>query len=139
MSKFSLELIEEYPYQVYGIAASAQDYRLCWHLNKELGLKFTRQSAVQIINKRKESVNHEFFLYEDQDSATHYRLVQNKRTGSLFLPEINQADYLLVIDESPVVDYDYLVNKIKAIRPVLMVFAINLDTLKNKQNLLLTA
>ncbi len=139
MSKFSLELIEEYPYEVYGITAIAQDYRLCWHLNKELGLKFTRQEAIQIINKRKESVNHEFFVYEDQDTLTQYRLVQNKRTGSTFLPEVSHADYLLVIDESPVVDYDLLIKKIKNIRPVLMIFPINLDALKNKQNLLLTA
>jgi hypothetical protein len=139
MSKFSLELIEEYPYQLYGITASAHDYRLCWHLNKELGLKFTRQEAIEIFNKRKESVNHEFFTYEDQESVTKYRLIQNKRTGSTFLPEITEADYLLVIDESPVVDYDALVRKIKNIRPVLMVFPINLDLLKNKQNLLLTA
>lgn len=139
MSKFSLELIEEYPYEVYGITASTQDYRLCWHLNKELGLKFTRQSAIRVINKRKESANHEFFVYEDQETLTQYRLIQNKRTGSTFLPEISEADYLLVIDESPVVDYDFLVKQIKSIRPVLMVFPINLDALKNKQNLLLTA
>ena len=139
MSKFSLELIEEYPYQVYGIAASAQDYRLCWHLNKELGLKFTRQKAISVYNKRKESINHEVFIYEDEDAVAKYRLIQNKRTGSLFLPEVNEADYLLVIDESPVLDYDSLVIKIKNIRPVLMVFPIDLDALKNKQNLLLTA
>jgi len=139
MSKFSLELIEEYPYQVYGISASAQDYRLCWHLNKELGLKFTRQKAISVYNKRKESINHEVFIYEDEDTVTKFRLIQNKRTGSLFLPEVTEADYLLVIDESPVLDYDSLVIKIKNIRPVLMVFSINLDALKNKQNLLLTA
>jgi len=139
MSKFSLELIEEYPYQVFGIAASAHDYRLCWHINKELGLNFVRQKAIQVINKRKETVNHELFVYEDEDAVAKYRLIQNKKTGSIFLPETSKADYLLVIDESPVLNYDDIVLKIKNIRPVLIVFPINLDALKYKQNLLLTA
>ena len=139
MSKFSLELIEEYPYLVFGIAASAHDYRLCWHINKELGLNFVRQKAIQVINKRKETVNHEFFVYEDEDAVAKYRLIQNKKTGSIFLPETSKADYLLVIDESPVLNYDDIVLKIKNIRPVLIVFPINLESLKNKQNLLLTA
>jgi len=139
MSKFSLELIEEYPYQVFGIAASAHDYRLCWHINKELGLNFVRQKAIQVINKRKETVNHELFVYENEDAVAKYRLIQNKKTGSIFLPETSKADYLLVIDESPVLNYDEIVLKIKNIRPVLIVFPINLDALKYKQNLLLTA
>lgn len=139
MSKFSLELVEEYPYQVYGITASANDYRLCWYLNKELGLHFTRQPALEIYNKKKESINHEVFVFEDEDALVRYRLIQNKKGGSLFLPELPKADYLLVLDESPVIDYENLIKRIKDIRPVLMVFPVDLNELKNKQNLLLTA
>ena len=139
MSKFSLDLIDEYPFVVYGITSSSKDYRLCWYLNKELGISFSRKDPITIINKKKETVNHELFVFEDENVQIKYRLIENKKGPSTFLPEAGKADYLLVLDESPVVLSGEIANRVRKIRPVLLVFEIKIDQLKNKENLLLTA
>ena len=139
MSKFSLEFEEEYPFFVVGITASVRDYKLCWHLNKELGLQLVRDQSLEILNKRKDSVSHEFFSFEDEDAQVNYRLIENRKGGNYFLSEAPKADFLLVLDESPILDRNELIKKIKSIRPVLMAFEIDLDQIRNKQNLLLTA
>ncbi len=139
MSKFNLEFEEEYPFYVVGITSSIKDYKLCWHLNKELGLNLVRHTSLELFNKRRDSVSHEFFLYEDEDAQVNYRLIENRKGGNLFLTEAPQADFLMILDESPVLDCENLIKRIKSIRSVLMAFRIDLDKVKNKQNILLTA
>lgn len=139
MSKFSLDLIDEYPFVVYGITSSSKDYRLCWHLNKELDISFSRKEPIAVFNKKNEPVNHEVFIFEDENLQIKFRLIENKKGPSIFLPEARNADYLLVLDESPAVLSGEIANKVRKIRPVLLVFEIIIDQLKNKENLLLTA
>ncbi len=139
MSKFVLDLDDDFPFVVFGITATTKDYRLCWSLNKELGFSFKRLNPLEVYSKQREKIDHGFFCFEDDTLQIKYRLIENKRGASKFLPEIAQADFILVIDESPALDGEKLLRQIKKIRSVLMAFKINLDDLKFKDNILLTA
>ncbi len=138
MQKFMLDIAEDYPFWILGIAASTSDYRMCWSLNKALNLSLKRSESLSLTAKSKETSLHSIFTFEDQVSEVKYRLVQNKRGSSRVLAEATQADYLLILDHSFVLDYKWIITEVKKIRQVLMAFPIDLAQLKFKQNLLLT-
>lgn len=139
MAKFTLSFDEEYPYYLIGINASAKDYRICWSINKALNISLKREDSIDVHSKSKDIIAHSFFVYTNEELNLKFRLIENKRGVSRFLSEVQQADYLLIIDESESVDTEEILQKIKEIRQVLLVFQIDVDDLKNKQNLMLTA
>ena len=104
-----------------------------------LNISLKRGESVAVHGKTKDIVDHSFFVYTDEDLNLKYRLIENKRGSSRFLTEVQQADYLFIIDESESVDTKTILQKIKEIRQVLLAFRIDVDDLKNKQNLMLTA
>jgi len=139
MSKFVLDLDDDFPFEVFGIAATTKDYRLCWSLNKELGFGFKRLNPLSVYSKQRDKIDHGFFFYEDEALQVKYRLIENKVGASKFLPEIVKADFVIIVDESPAFEGDKFLDEMKKIRSVLMAFRINLDELKFKDNILLTA
>jgi hypothetical protein len=139
MAKLTLDIVDEYPYEIIGISASAKDYRICWSLNQTLEIALKREPSLKVFTKKSEPVEHGYYTFLDEDTDIKFRLVENKRSASKFLPEAPKADYLFIIDESPGIEPDSILSKIREIRPVLMAFRIDSDQLKNKQNLLLTA
>ncbi|NEN25279.1 IPExxxVDY family protein [Cryomorpha ignava] len=139
MAKFTLRFDEEYPYYLIGINASAKDYRICWSINKALNIALKREDSIDVHSKNKDIVAHSYFVYTNEELNLKFRLIENKRGNSRFLTEVQQADYLLIIDESESVDMEGILKKIKEIRQVLLAFEIDIENLKNKQNLMLTA
>lgn len=139
MAKVTLDLGEDYPYVIFGISASASDYRLCWSLNKMLKIALKRVEPITVYSKQGDRNFHSFYEFENEDLQLKYRFIENKRGSSRFLPEVTQADYLLIIDQSPTVAEAEIQKKMMEIRQVLLVFQVNIDQLKQKQNLLLTA
>jgi hypothetical protein len=139
MFRLSIDLEDEYPYVILGITSPAKDYRICWSLNKSLHLSLKRGDDIKVIPKSREPVFHPIFTYDDVNLQLKYRLVRNKRGQSIFLPEVREADYLLVIDENPELNMEMIQNQLRAIRQILLVFNVNISQLKQKQNLLLAA
>ncbi|MFT5971641.1 MAG: hypothetical protein ACI9A8_000390, partial [Cryomorphaceae bacterium] len=62
-----------------------------------------------------------------------------KKGVSLFLPEVKNADFLVVIDLSDEVERNDVIEKLRATGTVLMAFEIDLELLRLKQNILLVA
>jgi|SRR5690554_1612930 len=139
MAKFTLSLEEDYPYFIIGISSSTPDYRLCWSLNKTLDISLKRDKSIDIHSKNGDVTAHSVFEYTDEVLNTKYRLIENKKGSSRFLSEANQADYLLIIDDSDKIQISDLLNEIKKIAQVILAFSIDIDSLKQKQNLMLTA
>lgn len=139
MAKVTLDLGEEYPYDIFGISASTSDYRLCWNLNKMLRTGFKRVEPITVYNKQGDRIHHNYYVFENENLQVKYRFIENKRGSSRFLPEVTQADYLLIIDQSPAVDAEEIQKMMMEIRQVLLVFQVDIDQLKQKQNLLLIA
>lgn len=139
MAKFTLSLEEDYPYFIIGISSSTPDYRLCWSLNKTLDISLKREESIDIHSKKGDIAAHNVFEFTNEEFNTKYRLIENKKGSSRFLSEAHQADYLLIIDESERIELSELLNEIKKIAQVILAFSIDIDSLKHKQNLMLTA
>lgn len=104
-----------------------------------LNIALKRENSIEVHAKNKDIVEHSFFVFTEEDLNIKYRLIENKRGNSRFLTEVQHADYLLVIDDSESIDIEVILNRIKEIRQVILAFQIEIDDLKNKQNLMLTA
>lgn len=139
MPRLTLSILEEFPFLVYGISSTDRDYRLCWGINKTLGLSLKLEKPVEVINKAGYPAEHALYTCMYEPDQVKYRLVENKAPRSLFLPEVPKADFLLIIDESPMIEPDEILSDMRKIRSVLMIFPVDLDSLKTKQNILLTA
>ncbi len=139
MAKLTLEIEEEYPYLMLGISATTTNYRLCWNINKVLSFNLTRQPDITLSSPKEMPQDFGIFTYFDKVLGISYRLIENRLGHKRFLPEVSKADYLFVVDDRGEELMEGLIADIKSIRAVLMVFPIDMETLKNKQNLMLLA
>lgn len=139
-AKFTLDIVDDYPYLVYGINATTRDYRLCWNINKLFGISLKLVEPLSAFSKVNDPTKHNHFSFLDENLNVTYHLIENKRGSSLFLSEVDKADYLLIIDGVDIEREELeILNKLKGIRAILMAFQIDLDRLKHKQNLLYIA
>ncbi len=105
-------------------------------MNRALGIDLRKDDGLTVVSKKKEKLLHNCFSFQDEELQLGYFLIENKKGGSLFLPEVSQADFILALDRVGATDEKVLIEKIKEIRSMLMVFKIDVNQLKQKQNLL---
>jgi len=139
MTKLTLEIHDEYAYMAFGIVSTSRSHRVCWMLNKSLKLELKRDSDLEIFSKNKASRHHAYYSYIDENLQIRYRLIENKKGVSLFLPEVKNADFVLIIDLSNEIEQTAIIEKLRATGTILMAFEIDLDALRLKQNILLAA
>ncbi|MFT5596455.1 MAG: hypothetical protein ACI8QH_001252 [Flammeovirgaceae bacterium] len=139
MTKLILEIEDEYAFMAIGIVSTSRSHRVCWMLNKSLRLELKRDPDIEIFSKSKSSRHHAFYSFFDENLQIRYRLIENKKGVSLFLPEVKNADFLVVIDLSDEVERNDVIEKLRATATVLMAFEIDLELLRLKQNILLVA
>lgn len=132
MSKFVLDIIEEYDFTLIGISCHSKDYRLCWELNKTLNIELERSTDYQL-----EKSSFSFYEYIDDDNFLEHYFIANRGDTGFLIPEQKTVDFLLItkgnISDSLTDDFTC---KINAISVVLTSFKIDPNKLKSKQNLL---
>lgn len=138
MAKFTLEIEDDYPYSVMGINTSLKGYRLAWNLNRLLDIRLERQEPILLLNRARDKVPHTCFSCFDDERNLKFRLIENRSEGNYFIPEQRRCDFLLIIDVSDSSNLNEWLSVLRSVKGVSMAFAIDIDTLKSKQNLLLT-
>ncbi len=132
MSKFVLDVIEEYDFTLIGISCHSKDYRLCWELNKTLNIELERTTDYQL-----EKASFSFYEYIDEDNFLEHYFIANRGDNGFLIPEQKTVDFLLItkgnVSDSLTDDFTC---KINAISVVLTSFNIDPNKLKSKQNLL---
>jgi hypothetical protein len=138
MARFTLDIEDDYPYILLGINTSLKSYRLAWNLNKVLGIDLKRKATVEAGISGREKADFTFFSTFVTRENAQYRLIENRSGVQLFIPEHPRADFLLVVDQSPETEKDSLIKGLRSIPFISTAFAIDIDGLKSRQNLLLT-
>ncbi|MGL2962486.1 IPExxxVDY family protein [Flavobacterium sp. RSB2_4_14] len=157
--KMSLDEMEKAIYQLVAIHTSLEDYRLAYFINQNLPINLKKcHSNIQIRSKEGEAQLSRF-EYEDEKKNVLWNLVQNKssitnlpesnsqdlfaNSNSKFsskiylLPEFKKVDYFLKIEnEEDDVDITTITNLINKIERVSIVYNIELQTIKSKNNLI---
>ncbi len=138
MAKFELDIEYDFDFYLLGIASHLPDYRLCWSINKQLDLNLAKSDKpLKILQKDKLNVvSFDVFCGIDEDLQAEFNMIDNICEGMRLIPEVKQADYLLLIRGLSAADCKAVQLKINRIEQVLTAFPINVTELKSKEKLL---
>jgi hypothetical protein len=156
--KLHLEEFDEIDYQLIAIHSSLEDYRLAYYINQNLPINLKKGNCnIQISNKEGET-QFTRFVFEDSKDIV-WNLVQNKNdvfvpsqnsnqglfaetnnkfsTKIYLIPEFKKVDYFLKIENGEVnIDVSKITNCIKKIERVSTVYAVEVEKIKSKNNLI---
>lgn len=121
---------------LYGIVSQEKPHRIAWLLNKIHPYKFVRVDDYELeINSKPNAFAQ--FIFDDEENHTQYVILSNKDESSFLIPELRNFDYLLLIKGA--IDFfedETLKNNIKTIPSIQIIFEVETDKLKSKQNLI---
>jgi hypothetical protein len=156
--KLHLEEFDEIDYQLIAIHSSLEDYRLAYYINQNLPINLKKENCnIQISNKEGET-QFTRFVFEDSKDIV-WNLVQNKNdvfvpsqnsnqglfaetnnkfsTKIYLIPEFKKVDFFLKIENGEVnIDVSKITNCIKKIERVSTVYAVEVEKIKSKNNLI---
>ena len=144
-------IIEDSIYLI-GINSSLENHQLVYKLNKELNLNFVRSK--KDIDLPREKAYYSHFVSKNKSKEIIYDFFSNKfkKIGSpnkinkldLFnsplskevylLPEYKEADYFIKSTDQK--DHDEIINNIRKIPEISIIYSINSYDIKNKENLI---
>jgi hypothetical protein len=156
--KLHIEEFDEIDYQLIAIHSTLEDYRLAYYINQNLPINLQKGNFnIQISNKEGETQFTRFFFEDSKDIA--WNLVQNQNdlfvpsqnsnqglfaesnnkfsTKIYLIPEFKKVDYFLKIENGEVkIDVSKITNSIKKINRVSTVYAVEVEKIKSKNNLI---
>ena len=150
--------VEDESFNLIAIYSSLEGYKMAYFLNKYLGIKLERERRDIDFNHNEYSALYALYSHKDPNSYYSLDLVANKfkgepkrilSSGSLFdeeelspqevylIPEYNKVDYFLKIgEEIQPKEFNRMLNTVGQIPGVQAAYAIDVDNLKSKQNLI---
>ena len=153
MKKQYLTIEFDFDFLLIGICCSEKDYRLCYEINKSLGIKLKRITDIQIQSKlnQKSSKNDlieipemdkenvfSLFKYQHPKTGLKYNVISNKSQGTRLIKEKKEVDYFLMINgEAHTKEKKDALTKVKSIGMVMTAFEIEPQKLKSKDRLIL--
>ena len=136
MSKFSLEIEEDFDFFMLGICSHVKDYRLCWEINKEFEIQLQKDPDLEVASNG-EIKNYSFNSYENNSGPNDFYLISNKSELGYLVPEEKKCDYFLIvkgpIEESEEVD---IIKRLNASKNILTCYPIEASELRSKNNLI---
>lgn len=136
MAKLKLEMEADPEITLIAISSHVNDYRLCWALNRSLGIALCRREH-DIADAGPEHMAHySAFDHTDGPSQAMYTLVTNHTTQGVLLKDHRHADYFLLVDEAaPILPAD-LLEQVRRTEFVLTAFPLELRDLRGAHKLL---
>lgn len=136
MTKHRLDMEPDPEVMLIGISCHVNDYRLCWALNRSLGISLTRREK-DIHDPGPERMAHySVFDHTDEESQASFMLVNNHCGDGILVKEHKQVDYFLVVDESAPISPEELIDHVRKTDFVLTAYALNARTERGAHKLL---
>ena len=122
-----LDCPQDYDFEVFAINSHSKSYKLCWFLNNFLELKLEITNAHRI----SEGLFFTRYKYANKEGGVFNLLVNRSKKGYL-IPSQKSVNYFLVITKEKCrIKKQELLQKLKKINDILLVFEIDL---KKEQN-----
>lgn len=143
-AKRILNVDYDYDFLLIGICTHAKDYRLCWEINRILGIRLERVDdmtlnlpAGQAGTSSGELSAYSLYFCEDEENNNCFHIISNKSSNEMLISEQKQVDYFLRIKGNNNPDYsEDLIKKLKNISIVLTAYEIDPNKLKSKYKFL---
>lgn len=157
--KVYIEEFEENDYYIIALHTSLEDYRLAYFINRGIAIRLIKNDSDIQSQVKEGETSFVRFTFEDKKNDIKWDLVQNKNeiegkenrvTQDLFsnsknsfsslgylLPEYKKVDFFLKIENAEKeIDITEIVSKISAIDGITMVYNVDKDKIKSKNNLI---
>lgn len=121
---------------IFGISCHERDYRLCWSLNKQLGLALTRCLASPPTGGERSLDAFAVFEHSDPETGNMIKLVCNRSSCGTLLPDHQRTDYFLIVDEGFPYSPDHWLEQVGQADFVLTIFQLDPTLIKNGYKLL---
>jgi hypothetical protein len=136
VKKFELDIEYEYDFLLFGIVSTEKPYRLAWQINQVYPYDFERINDYQLeLNDKPCS----FFTYRftHEENHTAYFILSNKDDNQLLLPDLKNFDYLVLISgATDFFDTEKFKDDLNSVRGIQLIYSIDVNTIKSKQNLM---
>jgi hypothetical protein len=136
MAKHKLDMEPDPEVTLIGISCHVNDYRLCWALNRTLGINLTRREKDITDQGPEQMASYAAFDHTDDGTQTCYTLVNNHCGDGVLLKEQKQADFFLLVDEAAPVLPEELLARVRAAEFVLTAFTLDARQLRGAHKLL---
>lgn len=159
--KLHIDDFEENDYLLIAIHTTLEDYRLAYFLNKYLGVQLQKQEEDIHIQVKENQSSFSLYSFYDKEQYVTWNLVQNKNeiviqpeekplndlfsenlqaieTTIYLLPELKKVDYFLKIENLTEQENLFIetLKKLKTIEKISLVYNIDTNSIKNKNNLI---
>ena len=138
MGRTVLRFDFDYDFYLLGLVSPVSDYRLCWTLNKDNIYNFKRSQDIEISSrKQKKLIFFSVYHSNSELDKIDYYLISNKLTGEYLIPEIDEADFFLMVKGNfTSQQQDSIMDQIRSNSIIQAVFEVSAAELKSKQNLI---
>ena len=126
-------------FYLWGLLSASGGHRICWELNKSLGIELVRQKDV-VLERRPDAEDAYFNLYsfDDEVSFIKIELIRNKCNGEFYSRELKKFDFLLMVKgELDLFESAPFTECVKRISCIQLGMEIELDKIKNQEILIL--
>lgn len=131
MARYKLDFSPEPEVHLIAISSHVKDYRLCWSLNKGLGLRMARRATDIYGDGPEGRVGFPVFdQFGETDEAT-WSLVGNHAPEGVLVPEQRQADYFLVMGMESPLPLEAVLDAVRGAQFVLAAYSLLPNTLKS--------
>lgn len=136
--KYSLDEEYDFDFFLLGISCHEKDYRMCWALNHALKIALSKEeNDIEVIIKKTNRCSlHAMFTYFEEETEVEFRLIANRSTLGVLVPEKAQADYLLMVSDNSESSIEEIRQEVNRIPFVLTSFVVDVESLKSKENLI---
>jgi hypothetical protein len=120
------------------ITSQLRDYRLCYHINKELYIDFRKVADYCLsLFAGSEPLQFSQYFFKIEASETEFYLIANQSTAGYLIPEMSNINYfLLVKNHFDQEDLDDMLMRLNRIENIESVMQVNPLHLKSNENLL---
>ncbi|MBK9175373.1 MAG: IPExxxVDY family protein [Flavobacteriales bacterium] len=122
---------------VVGLSCHVPDYRLCWSLNRALGLSLSRRRIDIVEQARGKDLHYTVFEQLDDEGVARWSLVCNTCGRRRLITDQKKADFFLVVDADTAGSEEGLMERLRAAEFVLMAFPVPFDEVRTGHKLLL--
>lgn len=156
--KTFLEEINEIEYHLIAIHTSLEDYRLAYFINKELSLNLKKCTKDLHVMVKQGETHFSRFNFEDEHNSIVWNLIENKNevlslqnsavtdlfssdstlfsSATYLLPEYKKVNFFLKIESDNIRQLSDYVTKINSIEKIAMVYSVDKNKIKSKNNLI---
>ena len=142
MNKQKLELDFDYRLFVFGLSSGEREYKLAWLINRATDIQLSKEKDFEMELKQPHNLMISNFKFETEHCI--FRLLKNRlisddeSSRAFLVKDLRSFEYLMTVDDqSDSFDAQSFLEQLKTIPELQLITSVDLNKLKDKENLIL--